>query len=41
MARVSGADTSSLDELRQEVERLRAALAARETQAADKEVQLQ
>ena len=41
MARVSGADTSSLDELREEVERLRAALAAREAQAADKEVQLQ
>jgi putative nucleotidyltransferase with HDIG domain len=41
MARVSGADTSSLDELRAEVERLRAALAAREAQAADKEDQLQ
>ena len=41
MARVSGADTSSLDQLREEVERLRAALAAREAQAADKEVQLQ
>jgi putative nucleotidyltransferase with HDIG domain len=41
MARVSGADTSSPDELREEVERLRAALAARDAQAADKEVQLQ
>jgi len=41
MARVSGADTSSLDELREEVQRLQAALAAREAQAADKEDQLQ
>jgi cyclic di-GMP phosphodiesterase len=41
MAAVSRADTSSLDELREEVERLRAALAAREAQAAEKEDQLQ
>jgi ribonuclease P protein subunit RPR2 len=38
---VSGAETSSPEELREEVERLRAALAAREAQAADKEEQLQ
>jgi HD-GYP domain-containing protein (c-di-GMP phosphodiesterase class II) len=38
---MSGAETSSPDDLREEVERLRAALAAREAQAADKEVQLQ
>ncbi len=41
MAAVSRADTSSLDELREEVERLRAALAAHEAQAAEKEIQLQ
>ncbi len=38
---MSGAETSSPEELREEVERLRAALAAREAQAADKEEQLQ
>jgi len=38
---VSGAETSSPEELREEVERLRAALAAREAQAAEKEDQLQ
>jgi ribonuclease P protein subunit RPR2 len=38
---VSGAEISSPEELRQEVERLRAALAAREAQAAEKEEQLQ
>ena len=38
---MSGAETSSLDDLREEVERLRAALAAREAQAAEKEDQLQ
>ena len=38
---MSGADTSSLDDLREEVERLRAALAEREEQAAEKEDQLE
>ena len=38
---MSGAETSSLDDLRVEVERLRAALAQQEQEAADKEVQLQ
>jgi putative nucleotidyltransferase with HDIG domain len=38
---VSGAETSSLDDLREEVERLRAALAEREAQAAEKENQLE
>jgi putative nucleotidyltransferase with HDIG domain len=38
---VSGAETSSPEELREEVERLRAALASREAQAADKEDQLE
>ena len=38
---MSGAETSSPEELREEVERLRAALAAREAQAADKEDQLE
>jgi ribonuclease P protein subunit RPR2 len=38
---VSGAETSSLDDLREEVERLRAALAEREEQAAEKENQLE
>jgi ribonuclease P protein subunit RPR2 len=38
---VSGAETGSLDDLREEVERLRAALAAREAQAAEKEDQLE
>jgi HD-GYP domain-containing protein (c-di-GMP phosphodiesterase class II) len=38
---VSGAETSSLDDLREEVERLRAALAEREEQAAEKEDQLE
>ena len=41
MAAVSGPETSSVDDLRQEVERLRAALAQQEAQAADKEDQLQ
>jgi HD-GYP domain-containing protein (c-di-GMP phosphodiesterase class II) len=38
---VSGAETSSLDDLRVEVERLRAVLAQQEAQAAEKENQLQ
>jgi putative nucleotidyltransferase with HDIG domain len=38
---VSGAETSSLDDLREEVERLRAALAEQEARAAEKENQLQ
>ena len=38
---MSGAETSSLDDLREEVERLRAALAEREAQAAEKENQLE
>ena len=38
---MSGAETSSLDDLREEVERLRAALAGQEAQAAEKEDQLQ
>jgi ribonuclease P protein subunit RPR2 len=38
---LSGAETSPLDNLREEVERLRAALAEREAQAAEKEDQLQ
>ena len=38
---MSGAETSSLDDLREEVERLRAALAEREEQAAEKEDQLE
>ena len=38
---MSGAETSSLDDLREEVERLRAALAEREEQAAEKEHQLE
>ena len=41
MTAVSGAETSSVDELRQEVERLRAALAEQEARAAEKEDQLQ
>jgi cyclic di-GMP phosphodiesterase len=41
MAAVSGAETSSVDDLRQEVERLRAALADQQAQAAEKEDQLQ
>ncbi len=38
---MSGAETSSLDDLREEVERLRAVLAEREAQAAEKENQLE
>ena len=38
---MSGAETSTPEELREEVERLRAALAAHEARAADKEDQLQ
>ena len=38
---MSGAETSSLDDLREEVERLRAALAQQEAEAAEKEDQLQ
>lgn len=38
---MSGAETSSLDDPREEVERLRAALAAHERQAAEKEDQLE
>jgi len=38
---VAGPDTTSLDELREEVERLRSVLAEHEAQAAEKEVQLQ
>ena len=38
---MSGAETSSLDDLREEVQRLRAALAQQEAQAAEKEDQLQ
>jgi ribonuclease P protein subunit RPR2 len=38
---LSGAETSPRDDLREEVERLRAALAEREAQAAEKEDQLQ
>ena len=41
MPAVSGAETSSLDDLRVEVERLRAALAEQEVQAAEKEHQLE
>ncbi|HYH59841.1 MAG TPA: HD-GYP domain-containing protein [Thermoleophilaceae bacterium] len=38
---MSGAETSSLDDLREQVERLRAALTLQEAEAADKEEQLQ
>ena len=38
---MAGAETTSLDDLRQEVERLRAALASQEAMAAEKEDQLQ
>jgi ribonuclease P protein subunit RPR2 len=41
MPAVSGAETSSADDLREEVERLRAALADQQAQAAEKEDQLQ
>jgi putative nucleotidyltransferase with HDIG domain len=41
MAAVSGAETSSVDDLREEVERLRAALADQQAEAAEKEKQLQ
>jgi putative nucleotidyltransferase with HDIG domain len=41
MAAMSGADTSSVDDLREEVERLRAAIASQEAQAAEKENRLQ
>jgi putative nucleotidyltransferase with HDIG domain len=41
MAAVSGAETSSVDDLREELERLRAALADQQAQAAEKEDQLQ